>query len=285
VVTREQLLGLGFTPDAIKHRLRTGRLHPMWRGVYAVGRPHVSRLGVWMGATLACGPGAAISGESAAALSGIRSNEGPLIEVSVPPSVVRSRPGIKVRRCAGLGEYVTQVERIPVTNVPLVLVELAGRLGSDSIEAAINQADKLDLIDPEGLRESIEGLARRRGVGLLRRLLDRRTFQLSDSALEPRFRPIVRRTGLPQPEMGARVNGFKVDFHWPALGLVVETDGLRYHRTPAQQARDRVRDQSHLRAGLTPLRFTHAQVAFEARYVERTLADVVARLRAARPIE
>ena len=33
------------------------------------------------------------------------------------------------------------------------------------------------------------------------------------------------------------VNGFRVDFYWPDLGLVVETDGLRYHRTPAQQAR------------------------------------------------
>ena len=60
-----------------------------------------------------------------------------------------------------------------------------------------------------------------------------------------------------------RVNGFRVDFSRLELGLVVETDGLRYHRTPAQQAKDRLRDQRHAAAGLTPLRFTHAQVAFE----------------------
>ena len=42
--------------------------------------------------------------------------------------------------------------------------------------------------------------------------------------------------GLPLPAAGRRVNGFKVDFYWPELGLVVETDGLRYHRTPAQQS-------------------------------------------------
>jgi very-short-patch-repair endonuclease len=30
------------------------------------------------------------------------------------------------------------------------------------------------------------------------------------------------------------VNGFKVDFFWPELGLVVETDGWRYHRTPGR---------------------------------------------------
>ena len=74
------------------------------------------------------------------------------------------------------------------------------------------------------------------------------------------------------------MNGFEVDFYWPDLGLVVETDGLRYHRTPAQQARDRLRDQTHAAAGLTALRFTHAQVAFEAAHVQAVLRAVAARL-------
>jgi len=45
-----------------------------------------------------------------------------------------------------------------------------------------------------------------------------------------------------------------------------------------QQARDRLRDQIHLKAGVTPLRFTHAQVRFEPEYVEEILASVVRRL-------
>jgi hypothetical protein len=60
---------------------------------------------------------------------------------------------------------------------------------------------------------------------------------------------------------------------------VVETDGLRYHRTPLQHGRDRIRDQQHTAAGLVPLRFTHFQVAFEPRYVERTLRAVGRRLK------
>lgn len=118
----------------------------------------------------------------------------------------------------------------------------------------------------------------RRGVPALRALLDRRTFTLTDSQLERRFLRLVRGAGLPRPLTGQRVNGFKVDFYWPDLGLVVETDGLRYHRTATQQARDRRRDQAHAAAGLTPLRFTHAQVTFEPDDVEGTLIAVANRL-------
>jgi very-short-patch-repair endonuclease len=110
---------------------------------------------------------------------------------------------------------------------------------------------------------------------VLRDLLRRDVFALTESELERRFLPIARRAGLPPPRTQAHLNGFRVDFFWPDLGLVVETDGLRYHRTPAQQARDRRRDQVHAAAGLTPLRFTHHQVAHEARSVEATLRAVV----------
>jgi very-short-patch-repair endonuclease len=78
------------------------------------------------------------------------------------------------------------------------------------------------------------------------------------------------------------VNGFRVDFFWPGLGLVVEVDGLRYHRTPAQQARDRLRDQSHTAAGCTELRFTYAQIRYDPDHV-RTILGRVARRLAGRP--
>jgi hypothetical protein len=115
-------------------------------------------------------------------------------------------------------------------------------------------------------------------VRQLRELLDRRTFTLTDSELERRFLPLARAAGLGPPLTGAFVSGFKVDFFWRELGLVVETDGLRYHRTPAQQAKDRLRDQTHIANGLTVLRFTHAQVRFEPERVRATLASVARRL-------
>ncbi len=45
--------------------------------------------------------------------------------------------------------------------------------------------------------------------------------------------------------------------------MVVETDGLRYHRTPSSQARDARRDRTHVIAGMSPLRFTHYEIRYE----------------------
>jgi very-short-patch-repair endonuclease len=147
------------------------------------------------------------------------------------------------------------------------------------LEAAVNEADKHDLVDPDSLRAALPRFRGTPGVAVLRQLLDRRTFTLTESQLERLMLPLLRGAGLSDPETGAWVNGFKVDFYWPDLGLVVETDGLRYHRTPTQQARDRLRDQAHAAAGLTVLRFTHGQVAFQPGHVDRTLTAVARRLR------
>ena len=281
MISRAQLLELGFTPDAIKHRIAIGRLHPKWRGVYAVGRPELTLEGTWSAALLACGPLSVLSHETAAMLWGLAPPRHGRVKVSVPTSVARRRSGIEVHRRSTLPvRHVTHRNRLRVTTPILTLVDLAPRLDRNQLERATNEADKRDLTNPESLRAALDHLAGNPGVATLRKVLDRRTITLTDSELERRFLPIARRAGLPKPLTGEAVNGFNVDFYWPDLGLVVETDGLRYHRTPAQQARDRVRDQAHAAAGLTPVRFTRAQVRFEPADVEATLTAVASRLRA-----
>lgn len=249
------------------------------RGVYAVGRPGLSREGRWMAAVLVCGPGSALSHYSAGLLTGICVDSRAEVEVSVSSSAGRRRPGIRIHRRPGLPSTdLTTHHGIPVTGPIRTLLDLATRLESPALEAAINAADRLSLIDPESLRTALGRRRGERGVAPLRRVLDRRTFRLTDSELERRFLRVVAQAGLPPPRTGEHVNGFRVDFLWPTLGLVVETDGLRYHRTPAQQARDRLRDQAHSAAGLIPLRFTHAQVRYEPEQVQATLTAVARRL-------
>ncbi|HEY6731627.1 MAG TPA: DUF559 domain-containing protein [Solirubrobacterales bacterium] len=155
---------------------------------------------------------------------------------------------------------------------------MAPRLDRAGIERMINEADKYNLAHPPGLRRALDERSGEPGVARLRQILDRRTFRLTQAELERRFLPLASKSGLPVPLTGQWVNGFEVDFFWPDLGLVVETDGLRYHRTPAEQARDRLRDQAHTAAGLTQLRFTHEQVRYKPDYVGKILAQTASRL-------
>ena len=230
--------------------------------------------GWWMAAVLACGDSAAISHADAAALWGIRvkRRKAP-IQVSVPRSS-RSRPaGIVVRRRTSFGRKdVTRQRGIPVTTPACTIVDIATTDSEKRLERAINDADQLGLIRFDVLRAELERMpSKRPGVATVRRLLHRHTFRLTRSELERLFLPIAKRAGLPVPETRVIVNGVEVDFYWPELGLVVETDSLRYHRTPATQTSDIVRDQTHFARGLIPLRFTHWQVAKEPRYVEKML--------------
>jgi very-short-patch-repair endonuclease len=279
VIARWQLLELGMHPQAIKHRLGNGRLHQVRRGVYAVGRPELTQLGECMAAVLACGPEALLSHDSAAALWAIRPNQGGVIDVSLRAAVVRRGPGLRVHRRPSLpSKDITTHHGIPCTSPIRTLLDLATVLPAKQLERAVNEADKLELVDSDVLRKELDRRRGQSGVAKLRKLLDRHTFRLTDSELERYFLPIARRAGLPPPLTQQWVNGFRVDFFWPDLGLVVETDGLRYHRTPAQQAADRRRDQVHTAAGLTPLRFTHYQVRYEAARVIQTLVAVANRL-------
>jgi very-short-patch-repair endonuclease len=159
------------------------------------------------------------------------------------------------------------------------MVDLGTQLGPHALERAVNEADKLGLLAHDELRRSLPSFAGEPGVRALRALLDRNEFRLSDSVLEVRFRRLAEAAGLPPPLTKASVNGFEVDFFWPDLGLVVETDGLRYHRTPSAQARDQLRDQAHTAAGLATLRFTHHQVRYRPAYVRSILIKTVQRLR------
>jgi very-short-patch-repair endonuclease len=276
VVTRPQLMALGLSPEAIKHRVRKGRLHPLWPGVYAVGSPHVSRRGVWRAAVLACGEGAALSHTDAAELLQIGPPAFHEIEVSVPATSHPRGRGIKVHRRKTF--EVTARHGIPVTTPACTIIDLAPRLSRDPLEEMIGKADLRGLITPPRLRAAAAACKNRRGAARVVATLDRRTFRLTRSKLERLFILIAVRAGLPVPLTRQWVNGFEVDFYWPDLGVVVETDGLTYHRTAAQQAEDVVRNLAHAASGLLPLRFTHEQIAYQPSYVEAILRRVTSRI-------
>jgi hypothetical protein len=279
VLARRQLTALGFTRSAIEQRIRTGRLHRITQSVYSIGRKDLSPEGRWMAAVLACGESACLSHRSAGALYGICEERNGVVEVSVRRTGNVHRDGIKVRRRPSLpSQNVGALHRIPITSPVRTLIDLAIELSTKLLLRAVNEADKLDVINVETLRSELDAYAGVPGAKRLVALLDKDTFVLTQEELERLFLPLAREAGLPLPLTGEIVNGYEVDFFWPDLKLVVETDGLRYHRTPSAQAKDARRDQAHTAAGYTRLRFTHWQVKYEPAYVKRILGDTLRHL-------
>jgi very-short-patch-repair endonuclease len=282
LVTRRQLLELGFGSRSIEHRLMRGRLHRVAAGVYAVGWPGMSRKRRWMTAVLGAGDAAVLSHHSAAALWGFGRELPGWVDVSVPRNASSRRRGVRTRRRLNLRpKDVTRREEIPVTGLIQTFLDIATELPLNRLERAVNEADKRDLIDPDALRRALDSRPGAPGIRSLRDVLDQHTFRLSDDELEVLFRPLARAAGVPVQLTKQRVNEFEVDFYWPDLRLVVETDGWRYHRTPAAQTRAALRDQVHTASGLTPLRFSHYQVKYEPAHVKNILTKTVARLRPA----
>lgn len=213
VVSHEQLVALGYSPAAIKHRQRTGRLHARARGVYAVGRPDLSWSGTLIVGVLACGPGALVSHGTAASLWQVRPRVTGPIEITVSSERSRRRPGLRVHCRTGLElTDAGRVDCIPVTAPSRTIVDIASSLSRAQLERSINLADSLDLIDPEALRDECERFAGQAGVHQLRRVLDRRTFRVTESRLEQRFLAIVARTALPLPLTQRQLDGFRTDF-------------------------------------------------------------------------
>ena len=240
--------------------------------------------------------GAALSHVSAAALWGIEVERQAWTDVSVRGRFDGERADVRVRSRPSLpAEDIVERNDIPVTGVVRTLMDRACALlppgvrrgskahdwGTRRLERLISETDKYDLIDLERLRAALEERRGEPGVRPLRALLDRDTFRLSDSDLEIFFGRIAKAAGLPVPETKQRINGYMVDFYFPGLGLVVETDSLRHHRLALTQARDLRRDQKHTATGLTALRFSHHQIVHERRAVIALLRDTVRHLRSA----
>jgi very-short-patch-repair endonuclease len=243
VVTAAQLEALGCSRSRRESWSRSGRLHPLFRGVYVVGRPMVSRKGRWLAAVLACGPGAVLSHLSAALLWGLIVAEGPAIEVSAPRSRA-SRPGITVHRRRGRPRC-TVADGIPVTTIEQTLEDLARTFAPDALRRAAGEAELHPTFDPEALDPRVWATVDPDGAG-----------RVSHNPLEDQFARVCRRAKLPAPERNVPWGRWNIDFLWREQRVAVETDGRAVHARRTQFARDREKDRYLQLAGFTALRFT-----------------------------
>jgi Transcriptional regulator, AbiEi antitoxin/Protein of unknown function (DUF559) len=273
VVEYSQLVDLGMSKHTIGRWVRAGRLHRLYRGVYAVGHPQLTREGRFLAAVFSCGPGAVLSHESAAVLWGLRRPRGPRIDVTVPaPSGRRNRRVVIVHRSDLHPGEVRLRDAIPVTTPVRTVLDLADVLRRRPLERVLDEAFYLGL-DLEGLTPR----RGRRGLGLLTAVLAEHEAGTAwtRSGLEERMLALCRRAGLPPPVVNGEVEGFEVDFHWPRERLIVETDAWSSHGGRSAFERDRVKDAQLVEAGWRVVRITRARLAREPRTVAAQLARLL----------
>lgn len=279
VVSRTQLLDAGLSSRQIERRLTAGRLLRLHRGIYlprafrGALRP---RLAPQMAAVLACGPSAVLSHRSAALLWGLLPRAGRLVELTVPSTVRRVRPGLDIHRARDLTPSDRTLHRgIPITTPARTLRDLSSRVGSSALARAVARAERQRLLDSRALATLTARHAGRPGAPKLRAAAGpdgARAFTRSEA--EDRFLALVRSGGLTEPVSNSVLLGYEVDFFWPDARFVVEVDGFRYHGSRPAFENDRRRDTRLVAGGYRVMRLSWRQI------VEEPLPTLVAVTRA-----
>ena len=257
VVTVAQLRAARLDPHAIARRVAGGRLHRIFRGVYAVGHTGLSNGGRWMAAVLACGEGAVLSHRSAAELWRLLEvAEGP-VHVTVPVAGGRrQRAGLRIHRVPSLPEgATTRRSGIAVTTPARTLADIRPMMAPGRFRRAVRQAEILGLPVDAAV------------------LVPDRTA----SELERRFLALCRRRRLPPPEVNVWVGPYRVDFLWREQRVVVETDSYSFHRGQVAFEDDHERDNRLMALGYEVVRFTYWKVTNEPEQVAALLRTRFAR--------
>jgi hypothetical protein len=264
VVTRAQLTAYRVGDSGVRDWVRSGRLHRLYRGIYAYGHDRLRLEGRWLAAVMACGPGAVLSHRDAAQLWELRQSSSTLVDVTVPSRNGRiRRRGIRIHRSGRLTpEEVTTRQGIPVTTVARTLLDLADVLDPQSLRRAVTEAEYTNRFDLDSLTAVVQNNPGRRGATLMRAVEGR--GHRTRSPLEDRFLRFLERYGVEEPESAVWIEGYEVDFAWPRVGLVVELDGVAAHTTRASFDADRLRDRKLWRAGLRTMRLTSGALRDEA---------------------
>jgi hypothetical protein len=286
VISRKQLRSRGLKEGAITHAATTGRLHRVFRGVYALGYRRIGERGRLMAAALACGKGAVVSHRSAGALLELLDQGPVVIDVIAPGTRGRQIDGIYLHRVRPprLDETGT-MHGIPCTSPARTLVDLAGTVGDWTLRSAFERAAHHRLLDIAAIEASID--PRRRGMKGLLALIDHwrsaapltKTRGKLKSPLEAKVLPLLARPDIPAPLINAPVaiakGRIEVDFLWPDHRFALEADSRAFHSIAMAFERDRWRDRELTRAGYSVLRVTHKEAEHEA---DAVAATVVARL-------
>jgi very-short-patch-repair endonuclease len=281
-ITRAQLLAIGLSDSTIAFRVRTGRLHRVYPGVYAVGRPPQTPIERSSAAVLACGPGAALSHSSALTLWGIDKHWPTPFEVIVfkdrrPKGIRTHRPRSIHRR-----DITTQLG-IRTTTLARAVLDTAPRLPERRRTRVVQDALHSKFMTNSQLADVVARNPNHRGTPLITPLLAETKTGITRSDIEDTWNQLANDYNLPNFLTNVPLRGgYTADVLFPEHGLIVELDSWEFHSDRISFESNRDRDADNLAAGLPTIRVTHermkADPAKEAERVRRTLSWLERRL-------
>jgi hypothetical protein len=251
-ITRAQLLAIGLGSRAIDYRIATGRLIPVYRGVYAVGSVNITPLGRATAAVLACGDQAALSHGSGTSLWGFYKYSDMPLEVIAP--TVHTHKGIKVHRSRTLARGdITRQLGVRVTTPERTALDIAPRLNDKRLKRVVNDARHAGYLHLDALADVLARNPTHPGTKRLNPFVETRTNP-TRSPLEDDFAVFCRRYGLPTPVTNTYLFGREIDAWFPVERVIVELDGRQFHEDTFESDRDR--DADMLAAGIVTVRIT-----------------------------
>jgi predicted transcriptional regulator of viral defense system len=272
VIDIRQLSACGVGRSMASRWTAEGRLHRVYRGVYAVGHPALPVEGELTAALFHVGPGATISHETAAWWWGLIEEQPRELDISV---TTRRRATQRLRTHTRRQLDRTWHRRLPVTTVPQTFLDLAAATTVSCVRRALAEAEFRGVVNLDAV-SAVLGRGRP-GSATLRVALSRHEPALarSRSRLEAAFFALCETAGLPLPELNAPLLGYKIDALWRDQLVAVELDGYEGHRTRAQLERDHQRDLTLRLAGFVVLRYTWEQIT---RNREEVIVDLTCAL-------
>jgi very-short-patch-repair endonuclease len=254
----------------------SGRLHQFFHSAYAVGHRHLTRHGHYMAAVLAAHPKAVISHKSAGWLWGLLSNPPTEIHVTAPTRRHR-KASFRLHFAPLVDEDVAACEGLPVTAVSRTLLDLAAELSFGRLERAVEQADRLELLDLRPIDSLLTRVSGHRGVRRLRHALGiyRPDGRFTRSKLERRFLDLLREAGLPLPLTNCFIEGYELDAYWPEERFAVELDTYDFHGSRAAFERDPIRHEELKLAGIEMIRVTGHRLDRNPGEVARSIAELL----------
>jgi very-short-patch-repair endonuclease len=269
IISRKEALQEGMSEDAIFRKLKSGKWQLLFPNVYFTKLHSPSWEQRMAGACRWAGPEVLASHRAAARLLRFPGFDDAPVELTAVRDLRPRNYDVIVHRVRALPTPNAKVGNIPVTTATWTLVNLAGVLEFDELQALIDWSICAEVTTWERLENAADASAGEPGVLALRRILKER--RAAESVLQRDVQRLLVEARYPSPLLEYPEGRFRIDLAYPQDRLAIETDGYGAHSNRQAFGEDRRKQNYLMRVGWRVLRFTWDDLTLRPDYIVATV--------------